>query len=53
MTMYNGQYNSVIGVGDSSACAMAGKSRLYGSVVFKQKEECVKHATKWMGGNYG
>lgn len=46
MTMYNGQYNSVIGDGDSSACAMAGKSRLYGSVVFKQKEEFVKHATK-------
>ena len=46
MTMCNSHYNSVIGDRDSSACAMAGKSRFYGPVVFKQKEECVKHATK-------
>ena len=44
--MHNGWYNLFIGNGDTSAYAMVDNSRPYGAVVFKQKEEWVKHETK-------
>lgn len=45
---YDIRYNPFIGDDDSSSYSAVDKERPYGAMVFVQKQECVKHATKRM-----